>query len=79
MDTTTTTKSLTIVAEFDDGDDRSISIDNPRNGITWADVQNLSQYAQNVLVGDKTGSPFNRIKAAHLTERYSLILDPESL
>lgn len=78
-DTISSTQSLTIVAEFDDGDDRSITVDDPRDGITWADITALNQYAANVLIGDKEQSPFNRFKNARLTNRYSVILDPEQL
>lgn len=78
-DTITTTKSLTIIAEFDDGDNRSISIDNPRNGITWENIRTINTYAANVLIGDKNKSKFNRISSAHTTERYTLIVDPEQL
>lgn len=78
-DTTTTTRSLTVVAEFDDGDNRSISIDNPRNNITWANIETLRQYAANVLIGDKAGSNFSRFSSARITNRYTLTLDPESL
>ena len=77
--TTTNTKSLTIVAEFLDGDDRSISLDNPRDGITWENISNLNQYAANVLIGDRESSAFNRIRSAHITQRHTLILDPENL
>ncbi|MDO4424548.1 MAG: hypothetical protein Q4D17_02125 [Planctomycetia bacterium] len=78
-DTVTSTQSFTVVAEFDDGDNRSVSIDNPRENITWADVETLKQYAANVLIGDKNGAKFSRFSSARITNRYTLTLDPESL
>lgn len=68
-----------MVAEFDDGDDRSISVDDPRPNLTWADIQNLNQYAANVLIGDKAKSPFNRMKYAKIVDRYTLTLDPQQI
>lgn len=78
-DTITTAKSLTFVAEFDDGDDRSITIENPKNNISWTDIQGISSYAENVLIGDKNSAKFLRIKSAHTTQRHTHIIDPETL
>ena len=78
-DTTSTTKTFTAVAEFTDGDNRSISIDNPRDGITWENVETLNQYAANVLIGDKQGARFSRFSSAKITNRYTLTIDPANL
>lgn len=59
-----TTSSLTLVAEFKDGDDRTITQENPRGGLSAADINALNELAAPVLVGDKDKSDFLRFKSA---------------
>lgn len=62
MDTVKSYAQLKIVAGFSDEDDRTITLENPRDGITEADVQALP--AAGVLIGDKFGAEFTRFKSA---------------
>jgi len=59
-----TTNSLKLLAAFSDEDDRTITVSDPRGGITAADVLNLGTLAENVLIGDKYGADFTRFKSA---------------
>lgn len=61
-DTVKTYARLKLVAGFADEDDRTITLENPRNGITKADVDALP--AEGVLIGDKYGAAFTRFKSA---------------
>ena len=60
----TTENRVAFVAAFVDEDDRTISINNPRTGLTKADFDNISAKAVNVLIGDKYAAKFSRIKSA---------------
>lgn len=57
-----TSSSLVLTAEFTDEDTRTITQDNPRSDITAADIASIQSAAQNVLIGDKTGAEFARLK-----------------
>lgn len=58
----TTYETLAIVAEFTDEDTRTITIDNPKASITSAMIQDVQTKAAGVLIGDKEGAAFSRIK-----------------
>lgn len=75
MDTTKTTKQLKLVAGFTDGDDRTISLDNPRDSITAADISAMDSIAAGVLFGDKAGANFMRWKSAKTVESSVTYLD----
>lgn len=60
--TITTYNRLKILAGFADEDDRTITLENPRENITESDIQALP--ANNVLIGDKYGAAFTRFKSA---------------
>ena len=65
MATTTTTYSrLKLQAAFSDEDDRTLTLENPKNDITEAQVHALESAAANVLIGDKYGADFTRFKSA---------------
>ena len=55
---------LAILAGFVDEDDRTITVNNPRDNITENDIIALNAKAQNVLIGDKFGAQFSAIKKA---------------
>ena len=74
-DTTKTTKTLKIVAGFSDGDERTISIDNPRANITAADIKALDSLAGGVIIGDKYQAPFTTFKDAGISETTKVELD----
>lgn len=59
-----TSRTLQLVAEFVDGDDRTISVDNPISGLTAERINALNAYASGVLIGDKEQSAFQRFKSA---------------
>ena len=63
-----TINSLSLVAEFKDGDDRTITLDNPRGGLSAADINALNAPAATVLVGDKDKAEFLRFKNAKTRE-----------
>lgn len=63
-DTTKSTYQLKIVAGFADGDERTISIENPKDDITPAQIKALDSLAAGVLIGDKYGAPFTTFKDA---------------
>lgn len=64
--------TLTMVAEYADGDDRTINLDNPNTAINLAQgVVNLGNYCKTnqVIVGDKTGAAFTRFKSAKVVNK----------
>ena len=77
-DKVTTTTTLNIVAGFEDGDDRTINIDNPNTAINLGNaVHNLGEYAKTnqVILGDKAGSAFTDFKSAKLVTKTKTVLD----
>lgn len=74
-DVTKTTKNLSLVAEFTDGDDRTITLDNPVNGLSAADINALNVPAANVLIGDKDQADFLRFKSAKVKTSTVTYLD----
>ena len=72
-DTTKISKQLKLVAGFNDGDDRTISLDNPRDNITAAEIQALP--AENAIIGDKAGATFKEWKSAAIVETTVTTLD----
>lgn len=62
-DTIKTTRQLKLLAGFADEDDRTITIDNPKQNLTWADIEAF-QTVSFVLIGDKFGAAFTRYKEA---------------
>lgn len=59
-----TAQHLIIETVFVDGDTRSITIKNPRSNISQSEITELNSYMQenNMIIGDKDGSTFGRIK-----------------
>ena len=74
---------LSLVAEFADGDDRTINLDNPSTLISAAGtsaataINNVGTYAKNnsVLIGDKDGASFVKFKSAKVVETTTTVLD----
>ena len=73
-DTSKTTNQLKIIAGFTDGDERTISIENPRSNISATDINALNAYG-GILIGDKYGAPFHSFKDAELVESTVVSLD----
>ena len=63
-DTVSTTNELIMLAAFSDEDDRTLTIPNPKATITESDIAAINAAAANVLIGDKYGASFTRIKKA---------------
>lgn len=59
-----TAYNLVIETVFVDGDTRTLTIKNPRSNISQNDLTDLNSFMQesNILIGDKDGSTFGRIK-----------------
>lgn len=74
-DKVTTTKQLKLVAGFTDGDERTISIDNPAATVTAAAINALDSLAAGVLIGDKYQAPFSTFKDAGISETTKVELD----
>lgn len=72
-----TSYTLKLVAGFTDGDERTISLENPTNTVTPAKIKALDQLAKEVLIGDKYGAPFQLFKDAGLQESTVVYLDLE--
>jgi len=77
-DTTKTTKQLKLVAGFEDGDERTITIENPKDNITAEQIKALNAKAAMVLVGDKYGAPFSIFKDAGIYLTTQVDLDLQS-
>lgn len=74
-DVTKTTKVLSLVAEFTDGDDRTLNLDNPKNDLTATQINALNTYASGVLIGDKDSADFQRFKSAKVKTSSVTYLD----
>ena len=77
-DKTTTNTTLSILAGFSDGDDRTINIDNPNTAINLGNaVHSLGSYAatNQIILGDKTGASFTEFKSAKLVTKTKTVLD----
>ena len=80
-DVTKVRNTIQVVAEFTDGDDRTITFDNPKASLT-ADqlavlINDASAYAKehNVILGDKAGAEFTRFKTARKVANTTKYLD----
>ncbi|MBQ3434412.1 MAG: hypothetical protein IJP68_07240 [Selenomonadaceae bacterium] len=78
-DTVTYSSDLRFEALFVDGDTRTFSVKNPKATIRDSDIVRLNAYMQenNILIGDKYGSRFGRIKEAATINRTTVNLDLE--
>lgn len=74
-DVTKTERTVSVVAEFADGDDRTITLPNPRGDLTWADIEVLNASASAVLVGDRAAANFYRMKEAFTRSVDTMYLD----
>lgn len=64
-DIVSTSESLKIDNYFVDGDTRTITLKNPRGGISTADIEDLQSFMRtnNVIVGDKMAGTFGKISS----------------
>ena len=77
-DTVKTSNQLKLVAGFADGDERTISIDNPSATVSAAAIKALDSLASGVIIGDKYGAAFKRFKDAGIQETTTVQLDIQS-
>lgn len=75
-DTITTTRDLKLLAGFADEDDRTLTLPNPRNGISKSDIEDLAELATPVLIGDKYGATFTRFKEAKIVTATVVKMEP---
>ena len=63
-DVVKTSRSLIIENVFVDGDTRSVTLKNPRSDISESQITDLNSFLQetNILIGDKDGATFGRIR-----------------
>ena len=63
-DVVKTSLSLIIENVFVDGDTRSVTLKNPRSDISESQITDLNSFLQetNILIGDKDGATFGRIR-----------------
>ena len=65
MATTISTYSrLKLLAGFADEDDRTITVDNPKDNLTESQIRDLESSAAKVIIGDRYGADFSRFKSA---------------
>lgn len=76
-DLQTTTSQLKIDTYFVDGDTRVITLKNPRSNISVSDIQSLESYmhSTNIIVGDKMGATFGKIRSVTSVEKIKIDLD----
>lgn len=63
-DKITERNQLILLAGFADEDDRTISVPDPKAGLTKAQIDAVGELAIGVLIGDKYGAAFTRWKSA---------------
>ena len=68
---------LQIVQGFSDGDDRTMTIDNPRSDVSPADLTAVQTYIKNnnLVLGDKNGAAFTNFKSAKKITQTTRYLD----
>lgn len=78
-DVTKISRSLIIENVFVDGDTRSVTLKNPRSDISESQITDLNSFLQetNILIGDKNGSTFGRIKKVTRRDSTTTYLDIE--
>ena len=78
-DVVKTSRSLIIENVFVDGDTRSLTLKNPRSNISESQITDLNSFLQetNILIGDKNGSTFGRIKKVTRRDSTTTYLDIE--
>lgn len=64
-------------AYFVDGDTRTMTLKNPRGGISTADIEDLQSYIRqnNLIVGDKMGGTFGKFEKVTRIKTYKTQID----
>ena len=76
-DKITQKNELSLVAKFVDNDDRTITVDNPKAGLTQADIKAFETVCKttNAIIGDKGGSDFHSFITAKTKKTKKTELD----
>ena len=76
-DKVTSVKELKLVAKFADNDTRTLTVDNPKDSLTAAQINAVGTIAKNsnVILGDKGAADFIRFETAKVTEKETTQLD----
>lgn len=77
-DSVSTTRELKIIAGFTDGDDRTITIVNPKNNITETQIKSLTTLCQQALVGDARQATFDKFLQAYYYNKTTTKFDLET-
>ena len=77
MDTSTNTTEIKLDFLFVDEDTRIQKVKNPKNNLSKANIEELNAWLQanNVVVGDKTGATFARVRKAVVVNTTKTELD----
>ena len=76
-DVTTQSAQLKLEAYFVDGDTRTMTLKNPRGGLSTADIEDLQSFIRqnNLIVGDKMGGTFGKFEKVTRVNEYKTYLD----
>lgn len=78
-DKITFTKELKLLAGFADEDDRTITISDPKVGLTSNEIHAFATVAAPVLIGDKYGAAFVRFKEAKYVNKTTCKIDLDNI
>ena len=76
-DTIKSSNELKLVANFYDGDTRTITLDNPKGGLSATDIHSLEtvMISTQPIVGDKGGAQFTGFGSAKIFEKTKINVD----
>lgn len=76
-DITKISRELLIECLFRDGDTRTITLRNPNSDISSTDIENLETFmsTNNIIIGDREGADFWKVKKAFTRETLTTYLD----
>ena len=76
-DTIKSSESLKVVFDFYDGDDRTVSLDNPKIGLTATEIKAVGTLAKNTqpIIGDKGSAAVVGISSAKIVGKTTRQLD----
>ena len=74
-----TSTVLNIECGFNDGDTRTITLKNPNSNVSSSDIENLETFMieNKVIIGDREGYDFRKIKQALKRDTTTTYLDLE--
>lgn len=77
MDTIISSSELKLLCLFDDDDTRTITLENPRGGISATDIHDIEtdMITTQPIIGDKTGASFTKFKRAYTVDKTRIILN----